>query len=269
MDNSGAIWVKSGADKRRVTSKEELRRLFRSSDLVYSDDVPVSGSSLADLDKDYFQNFYEKEFEEKLELAEITIKEILNILNLARGERLNLAGLLLFGKHPQRLKPVFTAKAVSFLGTDTTSTTYRDSEDMNGKLAELYQKTMAFLIRNLRKIQRDKDFNGLGDLELPKIVLQELLVNAMTHRDYFISAPVRVFIFDDRIEIINPVRLPNRLTITHIKSGNSIVRNPVLTSFGTKELPYRGLGTGIRRALKAYPDIEFINDVEAEQFSAS
>jgi len=57
------------------------------------------------------------------------------------------------------------------------------------------------------------------------------------------------------IEIISPGHLPNSLTIEHIKNGNSNIRNPVLASFAAKIWPYRGLGNGIRRAIKAYPAI--------------
>jgi ATP-dependent DNA helicase RecG len=59
-------------------------------------------------------------------------------------------------------------------------------------------------MRNLHKIQKEKSVNSIGVPEIPQIVFEELLVNSLIHRDYFISAPVRVFIFDDRIEIINP-----------------------------------------------------------------
>ena len=71
---------------------------------------------------------------------------------------------------------------------------------------------------------------------------------------------------DDRIEIISPGCLPNNLTVLNIKNGNSNIRNPILTSFATKILPYRGLGNGIRRALKEYPRIEFHNDHEGNAF---
>jgi ATP-dependent DNA helicase RecG len=60
--------------------------------------------------------------------------------------------------------------------------------------------------------------------------------------------------------------LPNNLTIANIKSGNSNIRNPILASYATKILPYRGLGSGIRRALKAYSDIDFVDDREGNQF---
>ena len=82
------------------------------------------------------------------------------------------------------------------------------------------------------------------------------------------SAPIRIFLFDDRVEIISPGHLPNNLTVANIRSGNSNIRNPTLTSYATRVLPYRGLGTGILRALKEYPAIDFVDDRDGNQFRA-
>jgi ATP-dependent DNA helicase RecG len=86
--------------------------------------------------------------------------------------------------------------------------------------------------------------------------------------DYFVSAPLRIFVFDDRVEIVSPGHLPNNLTVANIRTGNSNMRNPILSSFATKLLPYRGLGTGILRALREYPNIDFIDDKEGNLFRA-
>ncbi len=125
---------------------------------------------------------------------------------------------------------------------------------------------MAFILRNLRHLQGDKGINTEGDPEVPRIVFQELIANALIHRYYFISAPVRIFLFADRIEIISPGHLPNNLTVENIKNGNSNIRNPILASHASKLLPYRGLGSGINRALKAWPRIDFTDDREGNLF---
>ena len=79
----------------------------------------------------------------------------------------------------------------------------------------------------------------------------------------------RQFIFDNRIEIVSPGHLPNNLTVAKIRAGNSIIRNPILVSYIAKGLlPYRGLGSGIKRALDDWPEIEFIDDREANLFTA-
>lgn len=112
--------------------------------------------------------------------------------------------------------------------------------------------------------------NSVGEPEVPRIVFEELLVNALIHRDYFISAPVKLLIFDNRIEIISPGHLPNHLTLEQIRIGNSNLRNPILASYVAKKiLPYRGLGSGIPRAPEDWPNIEFTDDREKCLFTAT
>ena len=64
--------------------------------------------------------------------------------------------------------------------------------------------------------------------ELPVVTLRESLVNALAHRDYTISAPVRVIVFDDRVEIRTPGKLPNTVTIESMRWGVHVLRNPTI-----------------------------------------
>jgi ATP-dependent DNA helicase RecG len=77
-------------------------------------------------------------------------------------------------------------------------------------------------------------------------------------------------LFDNRIELISPGALPNNLTVQNIRNGVSVIRNPLLASFATKgnELPYRGIGTGIRRALAVVPALELESDHDRNLFTA-
>ena len=239
-------------------------------DLVHADEVPVNDTSPADIDLNHFGAFFLKQYSESLDETGAPIDQLLNNLGLARGSKLNLAGLMLFGRNPQRYRPAFVVKAVSFFGNDPAGDMYRDSQDIDGCLRCLYQDTISFLKRNLRRIQNGKGFNSTGELEAPPVALEELVANMLLHRDYFISAPWRVFIFDDRIELISPGALPNNITVENIRHGVSIIRNPLIASFATKadELPYRGIGTGIRRALAAAPNLELDSDHERNLFVA-
>ncbi|MDI1251365.1 MAG: ATP-binding protein [Lacunisphaera sp.] len=109
--------------------------------------------------------------------------------------------------------------------------------------------------------------NTQGVLEIQETVFEELLCNALLHRDYLIDAPIRLFLFDDRVEIISPGVLPGGLTVENIRQGASFIRNPLLTSFATKGLlPYRGIGTGILRVVHEFPQVELVNDVDALLF---
>lgn len=91
---------------------------------------------------------------------------------------------------------------------------------------------------------------------------------AAIHRDYFTSASIRILLFADRVEIISPGHLPDSLSVEAIRHGKTNRRNPTLTEHAAQILPYRGLGSGIPRALREWPRIELIDDVAGNQFSA-
>ena len=278
MDKNLHVYVKSGADKRKVTAREELQRIFQQTALIHADELPVTNSSTQDIDMAYFANFFEKEYGESIEeqnLSAVQLFENMNLIQVNKSSNevaLNYAGALLFAKKPQTKLPIFLIKAVAFYGTDITDEQYIDSRDITGKLSEMFAQALSFCMMNIRYLQNNQGFNSIGEPEIPKIVFEELfeelLANALVHRDYFVSAPIRLLIFSDRVEIISPGHLPNNLTIENIKMGNSNIRNPILASFASKLLPYRGLGSGILRALKAYPDIELIDDRDSNLFKA-
>jgi ATP-dependent DNA helicase RecG len=266
QDKNGVIWVKSGSDKRKATAREEIQRLFQESGMLHADVIPASGMTISDLDMPYFRTFFQKRYGELLADQELSLEQTINNLNLGSNGVLNVTGALLFSQTPSSRLPSYIVKAAAIHGESITSESYIDSRDITGKLSDIFQQTIGFILSNTKKIQGEQGINSLGHPEIPKIVLEELVTNALVHRDYFIQAPVRIFIFSDRIEIISPGHLPNNLTVANIKAGNSNTRNPVLASFAYQILPYRGFGSGILRALEKYPDIDFIDDREGNLF---
>ena len=154
-----------------------------------------------------------------------------------------LLPVLLPVQQPQRLLQVCQIGAVWFPGTHLGDVNYLDSENIDGTLAEQFQRGMAFIKRSLHHVQAGRGFNTLGQLEVPEEAFVELLVNALVHRDFFVSATIRLFVFTDRVEIISPGHLPDSLTPEQIRTGVSNRRNKVLAEHAAHILPYRGLGT--------------------------
>jgi predicted HTH transcriptional regulator len=266
LGNQGRIWVKVGSDKRHVTAREEIQRLFQRSGLIYADVIPVERTSAADIDEKAFDDYFNRRYGKLPQSSGQPLSQVLQNIGLADGLELNLAGLLLFGRRPQRFRPAFMVKAVAFPGTVLHDTRYLDSEDIDGTLLEQYQRSLAFIKRNLHHVQAGRDFNTLGQLEVPEAAIVELLVNAFIHRDYFTSASIRIMVFADRIEMMSPGHLPDSLNIEAIRHGITNRRNPTLTEHATHILPYRGLGSGIPRALGEWSNIRFEDDVEGNQF---
>ncbi len=267
MDNNGIIWVKNGSDKRKVITKEEIARLLQSSGNLFADETLVNGTTVNDIDEDFFQEFIVSKTKKTIDELGLSTSAVLTNLGMIKEGKLSLGGLILFGKNPQQFRPTFTVQCVSFVGNDISSKEYRDKEEpFTGNLKELYEKTLSFITRNLKKKQIKEGFNSQSELEIPIQTIEELLVNALIHRDYFILSSIKVFIFDNRIEIISPGRLPNTLTIDNIKIGTSIPRNPILFTNARFILPFVGVGSGIPRAIENSPDLELINDVDREVF---
>lgn len=185
------------------------------------------------------------------------------------GKVLTLAGLLLIGSNPQSFKPLFSVRCISFVGNELNSGNFKDKVDLlEGNIMALYNNSMDFIIRNLRHIQIGPGFNQLGQLEIPREVLDEILVNSLVHRDYYISSSVQVFIFNNRIEISSPGKLPNTLNENNIQFYTSITRNPIIYSnCAFAGLPFAGIGSGIPRAMSIYPRIQIINDKIGDRFT--
>lgn len=269
FDRNGVIWLKEGADKRRVASREEIRRLFESSASLHADEQPTK-AKIEQLDLLRFRAFFEKAYgvpmPGKREELLLTVRN----MNLATDDGyLNLAGLMMFGRHPEFIVPQFCIKAVRVNGNDMAFLSFADREDYFGTMADMYAGAMAFVMRNMHKTQRAKSVNMPGESEIPRVVFEEIIVNALVHRNYFIDAPIRIFIFDDRVEIISPGSLPNHLTVEKMLAGNTNIRNPVVASYVAKGvLPYWGLGSGMRRIQAAWKNIQFVDDKTGVQFKA-
>jgi predicted HTH transcriptional regulator len=268
-DRDGVIYVKNGADKRKVTSNNEIARLLREGGLLNAEEIPVKGSSTKDIDLKQFDLFLFKKYKktlEELKSEKLSVEQILENLNLARNGEFLLTGLLSFSAKRHNFYPQFSVQCVSMDGT-IIGNTFSDNENtLEGTISEIFKGAMDFIGRNMKKIPETTGFNSPTKWEIPYEVFEELLVNALLHRDYLISSTVKVLVFSDRVEIISPGKLPNSLTVENIKNGVSILRNPIFLSTVQHILPYKGLGTGIMRSLSLYPDIAMENKIDENQF---
>ncbi len=263
----GEIYVKQGSNKRLVIDNAEIMRLYQQSSNLLADEMLVYGATISDINHNAFEEYFKKEFGVSIEDKGLTYKQALEAKRVIRNEQVTLAGLLFFGYSPQSYKPAFTIKLVDFFGTDISSNQYRSKpSDLIGTIPELFNQSLEWVKSHLHSVQDGQVFNSIGKLEISETALVEIIQNALVHRDYFKNSPIRIMIFDDRLEIVSPGKLPNTLTIEDIKYGNPVIRNNQLVSYSTHALPFSGLGSGIKRSLAAEPSMELYNDVEGEQF---
>lgn len=237
-DNKGIVWVKNGADKRKVFDNAELAEMMTDCGSFAPDEAAVRDATVNDLDATTIKQFLGNRFERVLEKKGLTgdafneasldmicsaiakghdCEKILRNLRFIRPDgTLTVAAMLLFGKYTQRWMPMMTAKCICFVGNSVGSKVFRDKVMM--------------------RIWRD------------------------------MKAPVRIFIFDNRVEIHSPGALPNGLTIDDIKAGTSMPRNMFLFNNAIYLLPYTGVGSGITRALDEDINVTFMNNDKAQEF---
>ena len=268
--NRTDVWVKSGADKRKAPI-DEILRLAHTSGMYFADEIETS-ATIENFDEQFFKDRYKILFEDELEYLQIPLENLLQNLKIVKNKCLTLAGLLLFGKNPERTVPQFTIKATSYQGNEKADQCFKDKEDIGGKLIDQYIKGINFIERNLHRIQTTDDFNDPGTMEIPLKVFSEILANAIIHRNYYIQAPIQIHLFSDRLEIESPGTLPNTLTEDNIRVGVHVEINPTILSFLAKDKQFRysGRGTGIPRVIKMCQHegiaIRFVNDSQTQRF---
>lgn len=240
--NKGRYYVRTSSGCRDA-SREELLRLFQATESLYYDETPLPRLGLHDLDMDTFEQYLEKV---GLAGLEIDPSRLLQNWALASDDHPTLAGLLLFGRVPQKHIPFAQINAARFPGTDSAEEPL-DRKDLTGRLLDIISEAERFLRLHLRTPHKIQDFKPEPKPEIPPAALREAVVNSVAHRDYTVQGPVRLFVFEDRVEIHTPGKPPNTVTEEAMRAGVHVVRNPrIYARLADAGLVTRA-GTGIRR----------------------
>ena len=290
-DNKGIIWIKQGSDKRRIFDNMELKAMMDDCGTFEADEAVVPDATMEDMDMEAIKTFLLKKFRDAFpkqtddgrkpadlnadEVASLLIKDktaadILRNLKLIRPDgRFTVAAVVLFAKVTQRFIPTYTAKCISFFGNSVGGNEYRDrfsDTAMEGNILHQYNSIMQFFTRNLRNVQVEENFNSLGEIEIPPVALMEFTANALVHRSLVWTMPVRVFIFDDCVEIHSPGNLPAGMTVESVVSGMSMPRNDLLFNNAAFLLPYTGAGSGLKRAMDTGIAAQFNDNEKTKEF---
>ena len=247
----------------RTATKSELLRLFQASGVFHYDLTPVKNTSIKSLNlgklDDYFQKyqfgFMEEEESQKKQLLQ-------NIDVLTANNEATLGGLLIFGINPTKGLPQNGISFAYFKGTEIDDELL-DKKVIEGTLDTQIDTLSVLLTKYLAapsKIVGNKRIDSKA--VYPEKVFRELITNAVVHRNYSISgSKTRVFLFEDRLEVISPGRLPNTITIEKLPYGVSFAVNPVVVKF-MENLRYidqlgRGLPMVSQEAKKAGKKVVF------------
>jgi ATP-dependent DNA helicase RecG len=270
-NNREEIYVRVGSTSRLAT-REQQARLFESGGMLHAEVLPVSGSSLADLDQarltDYLINIAGDETPpQSIDEWERRLTGLGFMVTRADGAPVcTIAGLVLFGRSPRRSLRQAGVRWMSFAGN---SMDYQAQDDttLDGPLVALWQgRTGAG-----RQIVEDGLIERLADRMRPFIseessesneglrrettyrysldATREALLNAFVHRDWTRSIAVEVVNYSDRLEVTSPGALQNSMTIEKMLAGQRSPRNPIIVEI-MRDYGYVDMrGMGVRRKI--------------------
>ena len=242
-NNKNAYFIRVGTQSREPTP-EELGRLFQQRGSFRAELRPVSGVTLGDLDlrrlKNYFAGIRRQDVPDDND--EAGWKTLLFNTEIMVEDGITVSGVLLFGRTPNRFLPQAGIDAFSFLGMNKEYAT-RERAALRGSItpllneadeiveAGLVEQALAFVQRNTVVVGQLEE-GGARREEIsayPREAVREAIVNALVHRDYLLSSTnIELSIYEDRMEIISPGRLPNGITPARMLTGCRASRNQLI-----------------------------------------
>lgn len=261
--NAHHYYIRVGTQSREA-STEELRRLFQQRGLVRAERVPVSGAWVSDLDirrlRDYFFRVLRQEAPESGEEDEW--EKLLMNSGFLNEEGVTLAALLLFGKDPMFFANQSGINSTAFSGDDKDYD-YKEHAVLNSAMVSLFDESgnivetglvegaLEFVRRNTGITATLEDgARRVAKYEYPEPAVREAIVNALVHRDYFwLNTKIELSIYNDRMEIISPGKLPNGITTQQMITGVRSLRNQQICHTMSHYRYVDDVGMGISRKI--------------------
>jgi ATP-dependent DNA helicase RecG len=252
---SGKYYIRAGSTSREC-SKEELGRLFQRSRQVYFEETPVYDANGNHLNREKIQEYFKQVYEYDIANEETAVyKTLLQNSGILTTEGFaSVVGLVMFGKrnsglvppvhYTQKFLPQTGAAYAHYTGNEITDELF-DSVHFEGTAPDLVEQLVEKVLLRLATPSKIEGLKREEKIALPRKVLREALVNAVTHRDYSLQSKIRIFQFENRLEVISPGSLPNSVTVEKMKVSYSIHRNPLIVKFMENLRYLDGLGRGV------------------------
>jgi ATP-dependent DNA helicase RecG len=243
----GRPYIRVGKTTMKM-SKDEYERLIleKHGDKFQFDFQPCKSAGLKDIDPGKVQWFLNKAREMRgFDIpSKISVKEALERLDLLYKNKLTNAAVLLFGKNPQKYFAQASIRCGRLKGVSGGN--FIDMKVIGGTIPQQREDVMKFIVEHIKHAVYFDANRRYDKWEYPLRALEEVVANALAHRDYLSNADIQLSIYDDRIELWNPGELPKPLTPNDLKRKHkSFPRNKLLADklFLIKHIEQWGMGT--------------------------
>ena len=189
------------------------------------------------LKKDNVMEYLIKLRRQKQNLANLEDERILETQGISQNGLPTLAGIMLLGEYPQEFFPQLSVTAMVVQGNEIgelgeDGERFVDNKRIEGTIPEMLEGTLAFVRRNMKvKTIITEEGNRDDKPEYPIKAVREIILNALIHRDYSVHtdrSPVRLVMYEDRLELENPGGLYGRINIDDLGKVSADTRNPYL-----------------------------------------
>lgn len=245
----GNIYVRKNAQNLRITGDDGLRRLELDKGIATFEDETVN------ISKDNVTNSLVVNTFALSVVPSAEPEDWLRSQFLLEKEKPTVAGVLLFSDEPQAALPKRSAiKLYRYKSKEeegSRETLAFDPITIEGCIYDLIGKSVAETKKQIEGMKK-LGVGGLEDVVYPDETLHEVVTNAVLHRDYSIASDIHVRIYDNRIEVESPGKLPGHVTTENILREQS-ARNPKLVRIINKfpDPPNKDVGEGLNTAFEA------------------
>ena len=260
--NKSRYLIRVGSQSREP-SQEELARLFQQRGSIRAERRPISGATLADLDRKRLRTYFSHVRQQNVPADDDEESWLSLLINteVISDEGVTVGGMLLFGISPNRFLPYAGIDAVAYPGTEKDynvqertplrgSMTPLLSEERDIVENGLVEQALNFVQRNTHSTVVEKGGRRESRPTYPSDVLREGIVNALIHRDYLLTATdIELSIYSDRLEIVSPGRLPNGVTPERMRLGIRATRNQLIKEVMRDYQYLEHMGMGIPRKI--------------------
>jgi ATP-dependent DNA helicase RecG len=233
----------------------ELRRLLLERGDAGFESGMLDGATLADLDPQQIDRYLDRIAVAPDEEPVPTLQARGCVAHVNDGQPApTVAGILLFGRNPQRFLRSAEIICVRYVGRQMGDEFVR--QDLSGALPEQLRQAEAFVVSNMRRGMKIAGLAREETTEYPLAVVREAIVNAVAHRDYSVRGEgIRLLMYNDRMEVYSPGRLPGHVTLANLKDER-YSRNEAIVAV-LSDLGYiERLGYGIDRMIATMQEAE-------------
>ena len=225
----GGYFRRRGDSKRQMLP-DEIRRLLQSrgqSDAAATDTQVVGNTGVNSLRPELWQRYASSRTNDP---AEIILTKLKFLKDDQHGTlRATVGGILLGADEPRQWLPNAYIQAVCYDASRMDGNRQLDAQDISGPLDQQIRDAMRFVVRNRRVAARQQPARSDVPQYSERAVF-EAVVNAVVHRDYAVSGSrIRLFMFEDRLELYSPGGLCNSMTTDDLRSSQ-FTRNELLAS---------------------------------------